>query len=276
MAQPKRHFIIPDTQVREGVPLDHFDWIGRAIKDYAPDVVVHLGDHWDFPSLSRWSADGSLDKEGQRLAADIRAGNDALDRLHKAMGGFKPKRQVLLRGNHEHRLTRYVQDRPVLDGVLGFGALNDKAHGWEVIEYDGASPGQVVIDGVTYAHYFPNPNTGKPTGGTITNRLAKIGTTFVQGHVQGLLQGNVQYATGKTMHGIVAGSAYLHDEEYRGPANRHFRGVLVLNEVAGGTFYEMALTLDYLCRKYTGTSLPRYLQRKYRNAKERFTLARAA
>lgn len=272
----RRHLILPDTQVRPGVPVDHMDWIGAAIREYAPDVVVHLGDHWDFASLSRWSADGSLEKEGARLNLDIESGNEALERLGDAMRGFKPKRQVILRGNHEHRLSRYVQDRPVLQGAVGFHLLNDRALGWEPVEYFHGSPQAVEIDGIQYAHYFANPNTGKPIGGTINNRLAKIGSSFVQGHVQGLLQGNVQYATGVIRHGIVAGSAYLHDEEYKGMANAHWRGIVVLNEVRNGQFCEMPLTLDYLCRKYEGTSLARFLQRKYRRAKDRFSVARAA
>lgn len=272
----RRHLIIPDTQVKHGVPLDHFDWIGQAVQDYHPDVVVHLGDHWDFPSLSRWSAEGSMEKENARVADDIESGNAALQRLQDAMGDFRPKRKVLLRGNHEDRLRRYVADRPVLSGSLDYDRFNDRKLGWEVVDYDGTSPGQIVIDGVTYAHYFPNPNTGKPIGGTITNRLAKIGTTFVQGHVQGLLQGNVQYATGKMRHGIVCGSSYLHDEDFKGVANAHWRGIVILNEVRNGTFCEMPLTLDYLCRKYTGTSVARYLQRRYRKAKERFSMARSA
>ena len=45
MTLPKRHFVIPDTQVKKGVPIDHMAWIGAAIRDYKPDVVVHLGDH---------------------------------------------------------------------------------------------------------------------------------------------------------------------------------------------------------------------------------------
>src|SRR3546814_16677199 len=68
---------------------------------------------------------------------------------------------------------------------------------------------------------------------------------------------------------IVAGSAYLHDEEYKGQANAHWRGVVVLNEVRDGQFCEMPLTLDYLCRKYEGMSLARFLQRNVRNAKSR-------
>jgi hypothetical protein len=158
--------------------------------------------------------------------------------------------------------------------MFSLDMLDEK--GWRIVPYCGDSPGQDWSDGVAYAHYFANPNTGKAIAGTISNRLSKIGASFVQGHQQGLMQGNVQYATGVTRFGIVAGSCYLHDEGYKGHANNHFRGVVILNEVKDGQFCEMALSLDYLCRKYEGTSLARFMQRKYRNAKQRFSLARAA
>lgn len=270
----KRHFIIPDRQSKPGVPLDHNRWIGYAIQDYKPDSVIDIGDNADFPSMSSFSAPGSGDKEGQRLLADIEAANRAEALLREGMGGFRPKQLVRMRGNHEHRLLRYIDANPVLEGIVGLHLLDDK--GWEVVPYFNGSPGVKYIDGIAYAHYFANPNTGKPISGTIQNRLSKIGTSFVQGHVQGLLQGNVQYATGIIRHGIVAGSCYIHDEPYKGMANSHWRGVVVLNEVRDGTFCEMPLTLDYLCRKYEGRSLASYLRRQYKNADKRFLLARAA
>lgn len=274
MTAKRRHLIIPDTQVAHGHPIAHMRWVGQAAKEYQPDVVVHVGDHWDLPSASTWSEKGSLDKENARLHLDIKAGNDALLELENSMGKFKPKRKVILRGNHEHRLTRLIGSNPILDGVLGDHLFNDRELGWEVVDYFNGCPNAVNIDGVEYAHYFANPNTGKPISGTIQNRLAKIGSSFVQGHQQGLLQGNQQYATGKIRHGIVAGSCYLHDESYKGMANSHWRGIVVLNEVRDGQFCEMPLTLDYLCEKYEGMSLTRFLQRNYRNAKQRFSLAR--
>jgi len=270
----RRHFIIPDRQLKPGVPMFHNRWIGQAIADYEPDVVIDIGDNADFPSISRHAEPGSLDKEGRRLLADLEAANEGERLLREGMGGYKPKRMIRLRGNHEDRLTRYVSAHPELLGLVGLHLLDDK--GWEVVPYSNGSPGVVYVDGVAYAHYFANPNSGKPIGGAIQNRLAKIGTSFVQGHQQGLLQGNMQYATGKIRHGIVAGSAYLHDEEYKGQANTHWRGVVVLNEVRDGQFCEMPLTLDYLCKKYEGESLRRFLQRNVRNAKQRFSLARVA
>jgi hypothetical protein len=83
---------------------------------------------------------------------------------------------------------------------------------------------------VRYAHFFAQPLTGRAISGTIATRIAKIGGSFVQGHEQGLKRGEVQYATGETAYGVVAGSCYLHDEPYKGAANRHWRGVVVLND----------------------------------------------
>jgi hypothetical protein len=53
---PRRVAVIPDTQLRPGVPLDHLDW--EAIHYYRPDVVVHLGGHWDMGSLSSYEKAG--------------------------------------------------------------------------------------------------------------------------------------------------------------------------------------------------------------------------
>lgn len=270
-----RHFIIPDRQAKPGVPLDHNVWLGRAIADYKPDVLIDLGDNADFPSISTYGAPGSLEKEGQRLSNDIEAAKEADRMLFDGMGNYRPKRMVRLRGNHENRLSRYLQSNPVLDGLLSLDLLDD-GKCWQIVPYSNGSPGVIEIDGIAYAHFFANANTGKPIGGTASYKLAQIGMPFVQGHVQGYDIGTRQYATGKVIRGIVAGSFYLHDEEYKGAANQHERCAVVLNEVRNGRFNEMPLSIEYLCRKYEGTSLARFLQRRYRRAKERFSLARAA
>ena len=50
--------VIPDTQVKPGVPIAHMKWAAKAVKDYLGkgDYVVHMGDHWDFPSLNYYSS----------------------------------------------------------------------------------------------------------------------------------------------------------------------------------------------------------------------------
>lgn len=205
----KRIVCIPDTQVRPGCPTDHFDWIGAAIRDYAPDYVVHLGDHWDMPSLSSWS--GQLEREGQRYAEDVAAGNAALERLERAMGGFEPKRKIILRGNHCFRIDRAVAADARLAGALSCDHFNDRALGWEVVPYNGATPGILTLEGIKFAHYFANNLTGRPIGGNASYKLTQIGAPFVMGHVQDLDIGTKQYATGRVIRGIVAGSCLTPD-----------------------------------------------------------------
>lgn len=270
----KRVVVIPDTQVRPGCPTDHFDWIGQAIRDYRPDVVVHLGDHWDMPSLSQWS--GPLEREGGRYTDDVKSGNDALQRLHDAIGDAQPGRKIILRGNHEQRIERAVSADARLKGALTYDHFNDRELGWEPVDYNGATPGIVTVEGIKFAHYFANNLTGRAIGGNASYKLAQIGSPFAMGHVQDLDIGTKQYATGRVIRGIVAGSCYLHDENYKGNANSHWRGIVVLNEVRDGQFSVMDVTLARLCQKYEGTSLARFLQRTKRNAKGRFSLARDA
>lgn len=242
------HLVIPDTQCKPGVPLDHLLWAGKYIAERKPDVVVHLGDHWDLPSLSSYEGRGSKYFEGKRLREDIAAGNRGLDLLMEGMGDYRPARMVLLRGNHEDRLARAINESPtLLDGLVGFADFNDVAHGWEVVDY--LVP--ITIDEVTYSHYFAQPMSGRPYSGAIDTMIKNIGFTFTAGHSQGLRWGRRELTNGRVQLGLVAGSYYQHDEDYKGnQGNHHWRGLVVKHEVAGGDYDPMFVSLAYLQGRY--------------------------
>ncbi len=260
-----RILTIPDTQCKPGVPLDHLTWAGKAICDYKPDVVVHLGDHWDFPSLSSHDKPGSKYFEGKRYMADVEAGNIGMDMLlaplkelqktqkttkHKV---YKP-RMVFLRGNHEHRLTRAVQSNPMLEGLMTYDHLNLKD--WEV--HDFLKP--VFINGVGFSHYWPVGAMGRPASSAAV-LVNKLHMSCVAGHQQSKQIAYGKRADGKAICGIIAGSYYLHDESYMDQlSNRHWRGLVVLNDVRDGSFDELMLSIQYLERKYgNGTTLTKDL-----------------
>jgi hypothetical protein len=242
------HLIIPDTQCKPDVPLDHLLWAGKYIAERKPDVVVHLGDHWDLPSLSSYETKGARYFEGKRLRADIEAGNRGLELLMEGMGGFRPARMVLLRGNHEDRLTRAINESPtLLDGLVGFGDFSDARLGWEVVDY--LVP--IEIDGVTYSHFFPQPLSGRPYGGNIETMIKNIGFTFTCGHTQGLWWGRRELGNGAVRIGLVAGSFYQHDEDYKTvQGNHHWRGLIVKHEVADGAYDPMMVSMQYLQRRF--------------------------
>ena len=247
---------MPDAQIKPGQDLTHIDWAAQAIIDYLPDVIVVIGDWWDLPSLSTHDAPGSKEAEGRRVKADIDAGNEAFSRLIGPMMSlrmrqmsnrkreYKPECHFLM-GNHENRLERAIFRDPKWEGVISIASLETpwfKRHDFLKI---------VEIDGIKYAHYFPNPLSGRPIGGTIHNRLGHIGSSFIHGHQQGFSYAMKQYPD-HVKHGLVCGRFYQEHEHYR-PADVQFsewNGIIVLNRVNNGDYDLMPLRMDYLREKY--------------------------
>ncbi len=254
------------------MPTDHLSWIGQYIVDEFHDEdieIIHLGDHADMPSLSSYD-EGKKEMEGRRYHEDIEAANHAFDvlnapledlnerRAHDHKPRWWPSRRILL-GNHEDRINRAISGTAKYEGMMGTDDLNYADHGWEVHPF--LEP--VVIDGVTYAHYFYQPMSGRPYSGMIETRLKNIGRSFTQGHQQGLYYG-IRYVGSKQQNGLVAGSCYLHDEDYKGPqGNAHWRGIIVCHQVHDGSYDPMFVSLDYLCRKYEGKTLERFLAKRH-------------
>lgn len=248
---PHTHVVIPDTQCRADVPMDHLAWAGWYIGDQfgkKQDVtVLHLGDHWDMPSLSSYDR-GKRVGVDRRYDEDVAAGNQGFALLDGCMRDSHPRwspRRVLLRGNHEDRISRAEQDITVTAGTVSMDHLDSLD--WEVHGF--LEP--VWIDGVCYSHYFYPPNTNRPYGGrNVELRLSKIGHSFTMGHQQGLMYGLRSTLQGM-QHALVAGSFYLHDEEYRGPQQQsEWRGIVVCHDVRDGTYDPMFVSMDYLQRRY--------------------------
>jgi hypothetical protein len=256
------HVVIGDTQVKPGVPTDHLTWIGRYIVEQFLGqniAIVHLGDHWDMPSLSSYDQ-GKKEIEGKRYLLDVQAGNEAFARLNdpieKASTRWKPERHFLF-GNHEERINRACNDAAFLDGKLSLDDL--ETPGWQRHQF--LQP--FVLDGISYCHYFYHPNTSKPYAGeNVETRLKTIGRSFTMGHQQGRKWGERQ--VGDTRHqGLVLGSTYLHDEGYHGPqGNAYWRGIVICHQVEAGTYDPMFVSLDYLCRRYEGMILSEFLAAK--------------
>lgn len=263
----RRHLYIPDTQVRPGVPLDHIDWIGQACVDYKPDVIVVGGDWWDFPSLNGHSKPGSAPLEGTRFEKDVEIGNGAFHRFNRpikraqARSKWRPEK-VFTMGNHEDRADRAAMEDPKWLGTVGSNHCDVEDFKWNGFLK------RVWIDGIVYSHYFQSTHSKFAISGSIDNRFNKIGASFVQGHEQGKREGSRIMASGKTWYGLVAGSCYLHEEEYRGAqGQRHWRGLVVLNEVEDGEYDIMPLSLRYLCKRYENISLYDHMRKKYKDGK---------
>lgn len=254
-------FVVPDTQVKPDVPMEHLEAAGNYIVEHQPDIIVHLGDHWDFPSLSQYEAKGNKYWEGKRYKEDLEAGYEGFRLLNKPVDDYNKKhtrwkkrgywpRKVYLRGNHDFRVVKAVNQDPRLEGTIGPEDIDVSPWGWEDIPF--LEP--ITIQGIAFCHYFVNPDslTSNPVGGTIENKLKLIGTSFTMGHQQKRQYGNRYNGLGKEMHGLVAGAFYQHDEGFLGPqGNRaHWRGCIMKHEAEDGKYDPMFVSLNFLMENY--------------------------
>jgi hypothetical protein len=243
---PLKIVIVADTQCKPTEDLTYMSWIGQYIAAKRPDVIVHIGDHYDFPSLSSYDK-GKKSFEGRRLQADIDAGNRGLELLMQEFPKDYSPRLVFCMGNHEERLDRLANDMPELSGYVGTDKLPLEEMGWEVHPF--LKP--VEIGGIFFVHYLANPFTGKPYSGTAMNQLKTVGRSFVVGHKQCLDVAIRPTIDGKHQIGIINGAAYPFDEVYKGhQGNSHFRGITMLHEVKDGFGTPMFVSLDYLKNRY--------------------------
>lgn len=112
----------------------------RIAEHVKPDVLINLGDHFDFFAVSDHQKDP---RHRMDLAWEIAEGDKTL-KTFDSFGVFK--RKIFCEGNHEQRLTRFIADKAqeVYRAIAPAGllqtrtlpeALDLKARGWEWIPY---------------------------------------------------------------------------------------------------------------------------------------------
>lgn len=244
----RRHIVIPDVQVKPKSKTAHLEAAGNYIADHRPDTIICIGDFADMPSLSSHKDRGHIEYEGARYSKDIDAalrGMRLLMKPIKAVKGYSPE-LVMTLGNHEHRIRRTVDQYPMLKGKLSVDDLGYKGWGWKVIPF--LRPKE--IDGVLYCHYFVTGVYDKPIG-RAAGLISKYHQSCFAGHLQGRDIAYSKHADGRPITSIIAGSFYDHDEGYLShQSNQHWRGIYMLNEVRRGSFDEVAISLNYLKRKW--------------------------
>lgn len=239
--------VIPDGQVKPGVPLDHWRWAGLYAARKQPDVIVNLGDFADMPSLSSYDK-GKKSFEGRSYKRDIEAAKKAMDLFMApiiATPGYSPN-LILTLGNHEERIERAVEQSRELEDLIGYQDLPYTSYGWSVFPYLETT----VSSGVAFSHYFQTGVSGRPVT-SARALLSKLHMSSVMGHVQ---QRDIAYgkrADGKSVTGIFAGVFYQHEEVYLfSQGNKVWRGIWMLHNVKEGEFDEMPVSLQYLRLKF--------------------------
>ena len=253
----KKIMVMPDAQVKEGVPTEHLRWLGMHAIKKKPDYIVCIGDFADMPSLSSYDK-GKKSFEGRRYKKDIEATRQAMETFMSPIREEQARqlankkkiwqpRLILTLGNHEHRINRAVECQAELEGLLSVDDLGYEAAGWEVYPFLEV----VVIEGIAFSHYFTSGVMGRPASNAKLV-LQKKGMSCVQGHLQHRDIAYAFRADGKQMTGLFVGAFYQHEEDYLGPqGNAHWRGAWMLYNVHDGEFDEVALPMSYLKERYS-------------------------
>jgi hypothetical protein len=144
------------------------------------DNIVQIGDWGSYDSLSFHDRTNARVREGSRLLADLESTRDAYDKMMAPIEEYrayqrKNRKKVYdfegywFESNHEYRTHRYVNENPVLEGLIPerdlVGAEED---GWYIIPWKGVA----YISSVCFCHIPVNDGNNQPIGGKYVARRA--------------------------------------------------------------------------------------------------------
>lgn len=250
----KTHLVIPDIHAHPDYSNKRADYLARLILDIRPDVVINLGDQWDFSSLSGYDK-GKRSFVGRSYSTDLSSGLEFSERLWSPVKKSKKKLpyRIFLEGNHEHRIEKALDLSPEMVGTVDFKDL-DLDHWYdEVVKYDGSTPGIVEVDGISYAHYFISGVLGRPVSGEhpAYSLAAKLGSSCTAGHLHTLDYNIRTIVDGRKQQNLIAGCFFDYDSPWAGKANNlYWRGVVLKREVENGMYDPEFISLAQLEKIY--------------------------
>jgi hypothetical protein len=250
----KTHLVIPDTHAHFQHHNKRADYLANLIIDLKPDVVVHMGDGPDMPSLSGYDR-GKKSFQGRTYKADIEAWLDFQDRMWHPVKQRKKKLPdtYYIEGNHDERISRAINMQPELEGAIDIADLQLSDYWDEVIRYDGRTPGILHLDDISYAHFFVSGVMGKPISGERpANALLNkqyVSCTAAHGHT-------LDYCVRTTAHrtkimGLVAGCFIDYHCDWAGTSqDLWWNGVIIKRNVEGGCYDPQFVSLTALKKEY--------------------------
>jgi hypothetical protein len=261
MPKSQRHLIVPDTQIKPGVKLDHLRWAGLYCAAKKPDRTIIIGDWWDMSSLSSYDK-GKKSFEGRRYRKDIASGNKGLNLFFEPI--YEEKERCLERGepwectfdftegNHEYRAERVMDLQPEFYGMIGRDTDFIPALAKYGVRFHPFLD-VVNLDGVAYAHFFTSGVKGLPVPNARL-MLNRKHISCIMGHVQRYEVAIDYDANGKRLTGLFSGCYYQHKEDYRDAQSNAatWHGIHMLYGVRNGEFTHNSVELSYLRDRFKG------------------------
>jgi len=231
-------YVIGDTQCKESVK-NPLLVIAEHICEIKPSYVIHLGDHWDMPSLSQYDK-GKKSHRVKTYLKDMVVGNIAMEEFWKIIKKRwkrfdKDCQWIILTGNHEDRRRKALEYGPDELIDLMEQLTFDYTNWTEVLPFLEVK----TIRGIEFSHYFQNDGSARPIG-TARQLLLRRHVSCVAGHKQGFDYAEMLQGSNNTIQSIIAGSSYYHNEEYKTHTNHHWRGSVLLYNISNKTGFDYA------------------------------------
>lgn len=246
----RAHLIVGDSHTEPGQDLERFRILGRMVRELRIPVVVFIGDHWTFNSLSSYST--TSERARERVKEDLATGIRAMDIFLKAMAPYEPEELIYTTGNHDERLFRIESEYPWMEGVFGYHSFGLVERGFEVVPFLDS----IRVDGVRYTHYLSKKGSrGAISGKYHAHRLlerVKYGESVTVGHSHRLQHVWSRNIRGDVVSGLVAGCFFEHTEDYAGDDNEEWwRGLVLCHDVTDGEYDLELWSMDRLYRRFS-------------------------
>lgn len=250
----KKYIIVPDQHAKPKTNQDRATWVGRFIKETKPDVVVNMGDMADMQSLCSYDK-GKKSFQGRRYKDDIDSHLEFQERLWEPVKKAKKKlpQRIALIGNHEERISRAIENQAELEGVIGYDDLNLREWYDTVVPYNGSTPGAIILDEVTFAHYIISGISGRPISGEhhAHSLLTKTHGSAIVAHSHLFDYCQRTRSDGTKIKAVVSGCLIDYPMDFAGNACKLWdSGVLVLHNVERGNFDIEWVSLERLKNSY--------------------------
>ena len=252
--------VVGDCHVEETQDLSRFELLGKLIVQEKPEDIVLIGDFLTLNCLSAWDKDKRKKMEGKRYVSEIAAGNKALDlmmadmlKLQKKQRKNKEKQYkpnlIFIEGNHEDRLTRYLDYDPTFEGAIGVRKdLKLDERGFEWVDYRDYK----YINDIGFTH-IPH-NTVAPIAGKYHIHRATDCTvkSVVYGHTHKLETANKHVEGMEHLQQVMSVGCFFqeHEEYVKGRRTDYWKGVVLLRSYKPNRFDFETYSLGRMRRTY--------------------------
>ena len=238
---------IGDCHTNDTQDLSRFNLLNKFILDKRPDVIVFIGDFLTLQCLSAWDANKRALMEGKRYYKEIAAGNKALDMAFKNVE-YSPE-IIFIEGNHEDRLTRYLEKDPTFSGAVSVPKdLRLEERGIKFIPYRE----YYHVNGVGFTH-IPFNKVREIGGVNISRKASQVTvSSVIFGHTHNQELAHVWKPGMPHLQDIYCLGAFFEEiEKYmEGRISEYWRGLSLLNMWKEGRYDVESFSLGRLDKMY--------------------------